>query len=178
VAATKNLIGYNTAAQIVCSNASLATGSARESATVDNTTNLFDDYLVQLTFTLASGSPSTAGAFVNVWVAAPANASWPLVQLTSGAPYTTGGGDSSVGALATPTNLRLLGTFVVSSITSAGERTLRTEPMSVAAAFSGNVPKTFSIVVDNEVGVAFSASTATTANYVEQTGIYTTSGNP
>jgi hypothetical protein len=175
---TKNLIGYAGSAQIACSNASLATGSSRESAVVNNQTNDYLDYLVSLTFTIASGSPSTASPVVNVY----ANGSndgtlWPIIQLSNGTTYTSGGGDSSVGALGTPTQLRLIGTFGLQSTTSSGERTFRTEAFSVGSAFGGDLPPEFSIVVENQTGVAFSSSTTSTANYLQQTGVYTTSGS-
>ncbi len=48
----------------------------------------------------------------------------------------------------------------------------------MAAAYRGGaIPDAFSILVENSTGIVFSASTATTANYIEVIGIYTTSGN-
>jgi len=177
-AVTGNLLNYQTPGQVNCTLTSLASGSARESDVVDNTTNKYLDYLISLTFTIASGSPSTGGAYINVY----ANGSvdgvlWPQIELTGGTTKSTGAGDASVGALGAPPNLRLIGSFGVQSTTSSGERTFRTQPMSVAQAFGGNVPEKFSIVVENQVGVAFSASTASTAQYLQQGGISTTSGN-
>jgi hypothetical protein len=175
---TKNLIGYATPAQVTCSNASLVSGSARESNVINNQSNEYQDTLVSLTFTIASGTPSSNGGFINLY----ANGSndgtlWPIIQTSTGTTYTTGQGDASVGALGTPTSLRLIGAFGLTTSTSASERTFRTEPYSVASAFGGNLPPEFSIIVENQAGVAFSTSTVTTANYLEQTGIFTTSGN-
>lgn len=177
-AATTNLEQYPTAGQIACTLTSLATGSTRESATVSNTTNKYLDYLIQATFTIASGSPTTTGPYVNIYANGSEDGTlWPIIQLTSGAPVATGAGDASIGALGVPNNLRLIGSFGLQTTTSAGERTFRTEPMSVAQAFGGNVPPAFSILVENQVGVAFSTSTTSTVNYVEQQGLATTSGN-
>jgi hypothetical protein len=153
-------------------------GSARESAVVNNTSNNYSDTLVALTFTIASGTPSSNGGFVNLY----ANGSndgtlWPIIQTSTGTTYQTGQGDASVGALGVPTSLRLIGTFGLTTSTSASERTFRTEPFSVANAFGGDLPPEFSIVVENQTGVAFSTSTVTTANYLQQTGVFTTSGN-
>lgn len=176
--ATKNLLNYETPGQVACSIASLASGSSRESAVVDNSSALYQDRLISLTFTLASGSPTTNGPYVNIY----ANGSndgtlWPIIQLSSAAPFATGGGDASVGAIGAPTNLRLIGSFGLQTSTTSAERTFRTEPMSVAQAFGGVLPPKFSIVVENQTGVAFSSSTTTTTNYLEQQGITTTSGN-
>ena len=175
---TKNLLGLATAAQIACSIASLANGSARESAIVDNTSNLYLDYFIDLTFTMVSGFPSTGGPYVNVYAnGSPDGTLWPIIQLSGGGTFTTGGGDASVGALGIPPNLRLIGSFGLQTTTSSGERTFRTEPLSVAQAFGGQIPPKFSIIIENQLGLAFSSSTATTADYLQEQGIYTTSGN-
>lgn len=176
--ATKNLYSYETPAQIACTIGSLATATARESAIVDNSSAKYLDRLVALTFTISSGSPSTSNPYVNIWASGSNDGTlWPIVQLTSGAPIATGGGDASLGAIGSPSGLRLIGVFGIQTTTSSGERTFRTQPYSVAQAFGGVLPPKFSIVVDNQTGVSFSTSTTTTANYLEQQGISTTSGN-
>ncbi len=179
MAATNNLEGFGGSAQLACSIASLATGSSRESASQSNTTNKYFDYIVSLTFTIITGTPA-AGASVNVYANAPVDSSgtllWPIIQLSSGAVFATAGTDASVGALGTPPNLRLIGSFGIQTTSSSGERTFRTEPYSVAAGFNG-CPPAFSIIVENQTGLAFSASTTTSANYLDVNGIFTSSGN-
>lgn len=131
-----------------------------------------------ITFTIASGTPSTTGPAVNVYANGSVDGTlWPIVQLSSGAPFATGTGDVSVGSLGTPSNLRLIGAFGIQTTTSSAERTFRTEPFSIAQAFGGNVPEAFSFMIENQTGVALSASTATTAQLTDACGIYTTSGN-
>lgn len=175
--ASPNNLQYQTANQVVCGQASLANGSARESAVVDNSGNLFLDRTVTVTFTIASGTPTSTGGYVNIYVAGSNDGTiFPRIQLTSGAPVATGAGDASVGALGVPPNLRLIGTFGLGTPSSAGERTFRTEPLSVASAFGGNLPAKFSIIIENQTGVAFSTSTTSTANFVQEQGIITTSG--
>lgn len=176
--ATTNLTRYETPGQVACSIASLATGSTRESDIIDNSSQKYLDRLVTLTFTLLSGAPTTNGPYVNLW----ANGSndgtlWPIIQLSSGAPFSTGGNDAAVGALGVPANLRFLGAFGLQTTTTNAERTFRTQPFSVAQAFGGVLPPKFSILIENQTGLALSTSTATTANYLEQQGITTTSGN-
>jgi hypothetical protein len=178
MAATKNLINYETPGAITCTLPSLAIGSTRESNVVDNTTNKFLDDLIAVTFTIASGTPTTAGPAINVYAAGSVDGTlFPITQLSSGAPYSTGAGDASVGALGTPANLRLVGVFGLQTTTSSGERTFRTEPMSVAQAFGGVLPAKYSILIENQTGVVFSTSTVTTATYLEHGPLDTTSGN-
>lgn len=176
---TRNYEAFNGAAAITCTLTTLAAGSARESAVVANTAapECFD-YLVELTFTIASGSPSTSNPVVNVYANGSMDAVlWPIIQLSAGGTYQTGGGDSSVGALGNPPNVRLIGSFGLATTTSSGERTFRTQPLSVAQAFGGLAPAAFSLIVENQSGVAFSSSTTSTAQYLSTNPIYTTSGN-
>lgn len=182
MAATTNRPMFEGSASLALTQTSLATGSTRESATKANASTTGDfDQLAQLTFTLASGSPSTASgaAKVNLYAAGSVDGGtrWPILQLTSGATKATGAGDAAIGALSSPTNLVLVGTFQLQSTTSSGERTFRTEVYSIAAAFGGVLPPAFSLFVENKSGVAFSASTATTAQYLEINGVYSSSGN-
>lgn len=177
MASTANKLAYGTPAQVAATIGSLATGSTRESASVSNTANLYFDYQVELTFTIASGSPSTTGPYVNVYANGSVDGTlWPIIQLSSGAPKATAGTDASIGALAVPSNLPLIGTFALQTTSSSGERTFRTPVYYVSSAY-GACPEAISFMIENQMGVAFSTSTVTTANYLEVTPIYSTSGN-
>lgn len=178
MAATTNRPMYEGGTQLACSIASLASGSSRESATKANPSTTGDfDWLVSLTFTIASGSPSTTNPCVNVYGNGSVDATlWPIIQLSSGATFTTGAGDASVGALSSVPQLRLIGSYLIQTTTSSAERTFRTQPYSVGAGF-GTMPPAFSIVVENQTGVAFSSSTTSTGNYLEINGVYSSSGN-
>lgn len=63
-------------------------------------------------------------------------------------------------ALQSPTNMRLLG--VVSTMVSSA--TYKSQPMSIAAAFGGIMPRKWGIVVQNTTGAAF---TAASGSYTE-----------
>ncbi len=174
---TSNKIAYVASAQITCSLASLASGSTRESAVVVNDTSTADNLAAQVSvcFTIASGTPTSSGAYVNVYVAATEDGTnWPIIQKSDGTTYTTGTGDTSVGALGQPTGLRLIGVWPVMTTTSSAERTLRTLPFPVEPAFAGVLVRKWSIFIENQTGVAFSTSTVTTANYLSYTPEYTT----
>jgi len=178
MAATKNLINYETGGSITATLPSLASGSAWESAVVDNSSNKFLDDLITVTFTIASGTPTSNGPYVNFYAAASADGTlFPQTQLSNGTTYATGTGSQSVGALGVPPNLRLIGSMALQTTNSAAERTFRTEPMSVARAFGGVLPQKYSIIVENQVGVALSSSTTTSANNIAHQPITTTSGN-
>lgn len=174
---TSNKISYVASAQMTCTLTSLAAGSARESAVVDNTSALDLAAEVSVTFTIASGTPTSSGAFVNVYVSATEDGTnWPIIQTSTGATYQTGGGDSSVGAFNAANPLRLIATIPVATATSSAERTLRSLPIPIEPAFGGVLPRKWSIFIENQTGVAFSTSTATSTQYVSETLILTTNG--
>lgn len=175
---TKNLEAYAGSATLTCTQTSLASTSCRESAVRSNSSALNFDDQIAVTFTIASGTPSTSGPAVNIYANGSIDGSiWPIIQLASGAVQSTGAGDASIGALGSPSNLRLIGSFGLQTTTSSGERTFRTQPFSVAQAFAGNLPQSYSILIENQVGISFSSSTATTTQLVEVNGIYNTAGN-
>ncbi len=131
----------------------LATGAARESNAIDNSTNQYLDALVFVQATLATGTPAT-GAQVNVYA--------------YGSEDGTNYGDNVTGSdaavtLRSPTNLRLIG---VTSTPTAGALNYKGHPMSVAQAFGGVLPRKWGIVIENQSGFAFTACSAS------WTGIY------
>lgn len=137
---------FGTAGQaITCSLApsgtGLASGSARASTAVDNTTNLYDDALVSVTYKTASGTISGQKA-VNVYAFATSD---------GGTRYTEGasGTDGPI-TLVSPTNLFYLGTIAC----PAASTTYSGGPWSVAGAFNGPLPAGWGIVVENQTGVA------------------------
>lgn len=119
--------------------ASLASGSARESTVVDNTSNKFLDALVQLKIK-AGGSGTAATGYVNVYA---------YGTVDGGTTYGEGatGADAGI-TLVSPTNLRLIGRLNV----VANAVTYKGNPMSVAAAFGGVLPDKWGIVVENQSG--------------------------
>jgi hypothetical protein len=140
----KSLFGGTTA--ITCTLASLASGSARESTAIDNTSNLYIDAALQLAFKLQAGAPS-GDKVINVYV-------YGSVDGTNYSDNATGA-DAAV-TLRSPTNL-----IPVLSIQcpDAGALTYKDIVASVAAAFPGGIlPPKWGIVIENKTGVAFSAT--------------------
>lgn len=164
---TTNKISYSgggsTPTAITITLNSLASGAARQSAAIDNTSTLYLDALVAVTFAVGTvASPN------NVYVYAASSAdgtNW--MGCGSGNIDGVTGLDAAI-TLGSPTNLRLVG--VVNAPTST--LTYVSPLFSVAAAFGGVLPSHWSLIVSNTAGVAFNAS-GCSANF---TGINSTNG--
>ncbi len=167
----KEAIDASTA--ITCTLTSLATASARGSNSVDNSTNLYPDALVTVTVTIASGTPTSTGSFVNVYVFGSEDGTnfGTINSATAGTPGT----DGAFGALTvTPNLIGPIAQIAAVTITSTGERTFRSQPIPIAQAFGGSLPRKWGILIENQTGLAFSTSTTTTAQYVSYSGVYGT----
>jgi hypothetical protein len=156
----KNKYGTSNQA-ITCSLApggtGLANGSARQSAAVDNSTNVFQDALVFVKVkTGASGV--TATGTVNVYAVATAD---------GGTTYTDGatGSDAAI-TMAVPPNARLIG--VINAVANA--TTYSGGPFSVAAAFGGVLPDHWAIVIENKTGGALDTTEANHGKWYQ--GVY------
>ena|SRR2546429_2604587 len=130
---------------ITCTLASLATSAARESASVDNTSNLYLDALVQVKIKLQAGTPgSDKRVYIYAAGTVDGGTTWPDAVTGADAAITPN----------SPTQLRLIG--VIEAPTSAG--IFISEPMSVAQAFGGVLPKKWSLVIQNMTNITFSAT--------------------
>ncbi len=159
--------------QIACTTTSLGIGSTRGSASVDNSTNLYADALVTVTITMASGTPTATGSFVNVYVYGSEDSTnfGTINSATAGTP----GADGAFGALtATPNLIGPVAQIAAVTATSAGERTFRSQPIPIAQAFGGSLPRKWGILIENQTGIVFSTSTTTTAQNVSYSGVYGT----
>lgn len=142
-------VAYGSEAQAITATlASLASSASagRESAAIDNTSNLLLDALVALKIKLQAGTPGSDKA-IYVWVAGTVDAATPTW------PDAITGADAAI-TFNSPANVRLLG--VIAAPTSAG--IFIGGPWSVAAAFGGSMPEKWSIAVRNFTGCTFSAT--------------------
>ena len=154
------LAGFQYAAsqQLGITLTSLATSATagRQSTAVDNTTNPFMDVILQVRFRLLAGTPVTdQSVYVYVWGS------------EDGTNFTDG--MSSVDAALTPrvpTNMTLLQTI---SAATAGGLQYQGNPISVALAFGGLLPRKWGVYVRNYTGFAFTATAG--ENVVSYTGI-------
>lgn len=136
---------FGSSAALTITLASLASSAARESVAVDNTSDLYEDTLVTVIVTLAAGGPAGDKA-VNVYA----------YGSEDGSSYTDNatGSDAAI-TLRSPTNLRLIG---VISAPDSGGLVYKSNPMNVAVAFGGVMPRKWGIVVENATGLAFHTS--------------------
>lgn len=160
---TSNKIAFGSNTSITITLNSLGSTSSRQSAAVDNTTNLYLDALVTVTLVAGTvGSPNIAYIYVAGSID---GTTWPGEG--SGNNDGVTGSDAAI-TLESPTNLRLLG--VVNMPTSS--KTYVSSPMSVAQAFGGTMPEKWSIIVNNQSGAALGGS----SNAASYTGCYSTNG--
>jgi hypothetical protein len=147
---------YDAATAVTITLASLGSASARESTIVDNTSNLYLD--AQLAVSVKVGTVSSDKA---VYVYVYGTVDGTLI------------GDNATGVdaaltMRSPTNLRLLGV-----INCPTDTTVYTQVFgSVAAAFGGNLPAKWGVVVHNVTGASLSATGSDHA--VKYRGIYAT----
>jgi hypothetical protein len=124
-------LGYATAATLTVTGiGTLANGSSATSATVDNTTDLFVDVQVELTFATASGAVATG-----------------TVELWGKASIDNSDFDDDV-------NDRLIGVCVLSA---AGVQT-RKRVFPLGAGFGGTIPPYWQIRIRNATGAAFTSA--------------------
>jgi hypothetical protein len=149
----KQVFGTSTGITITLASLASSATAGRESAAVDNSSNLYVDALVTVTIDLAAGAPANDQA-VYVYAAASED----------GTTYTDNatGSDAAI-TLRTPTNLRVIGI-----INTPVDGAVYTQVMSVAQAFGGILPRKWSIVVRNYSGQAFHSS----GNSASYTGVY------
>lgn len=145
---------YASAASLTITLASLATSSTRtagrQSDEVDNTTNLYDDYLVSGKIT--PGTSPTVSTQIDIWVVA-------KQEQAAGYPdVITGAGDAA--KTWTSENVRNAGGKLLKSILvdATSDRTYYFSNESVAALFGGVVPQKFVIFVAHNTGANLNAT--------------------
>jgi len=138
-------VTYGTSTAITITLASLAQGAARECTAVDNTSNLFLDAIVYVAVKLQTGTP---GSDKQVIIYAYGS--------EDGTNYTDNatGTDAAV-TLRSPANLMVIG---VIATPDSGGLTYKSNPMSIAKAFGGVMPRKWGIVIENRTNVTFSAT--------------------
>ena len=156
-------LAYGTSTPFTITLASLANGatSGQESTVVDNTSDLYMDASAQVIVTISSGTPAND------------KAAYVYAYGSDGSTNYSGGATGSNAAinLAAPTAMRLIG--VIPMPTAATAVTYQGQPMSVAAAFGGIMPRKWGIVVRNYSGLSLTSST--TLNVATWSGISYTS---
>lgn len=128
----------------------LANGASWQSASIDNTVNLYDDYELQLSLvTAASGLVFPETVLIYVWAATPD---------ASGAYHYPDGITGIAGSYTpvSPTNLTLVKLHNMPSVSTS----YPTQVFTIASAFGGAVPSRFGLVIINTTGAAFGTGNA------------------
>ena len=128
------------------SDTNLLTG--RESATIDNATNLYLDYLISGKIT--AGTSPTAARSIEVWaVGSWDGTNWPDVF----------DGTESAETITSADIKASVCRFVAAMATaSTSDRTYHFGPVSLAAAFGGTLPPKFVLFVTHSTGVALNST--------------------
>lgn len=139
-------IKYGTSTAITITLASLGTSATvgRESTAIDNTTNRFVDALVYVKIKVGDGTiANDKAAYVYAYGS------------EDGTNYAENitGSDAAYTQL-DPTALRLIGVIPL----PAKQVTYKSQPMSVAQAFGGRLPRKWGIVVRNYCGIALTGT--------------------
>lgn len=151
---------YSTAQTVTMTNTSLTNGSWRQSASVDNGTNLFID--AHLGGSIQVGTTPTANGTIDIY----AYGSYDGTNFTGGA----SGTDSAY----TADGEELLFPLLLSIIVDAtSDQDYVFGPVSVAQAFGGVLPETWGIVIENNTGATLNATG--TNNEIQFFGITYTS---
>lgn len=148
----KQKYGTNGQAVTVTLN-SLANAGLRQSAYIDNATNLFFNALVTAVIALNSTGVSSTGV-INIYAYA---------STDGGTTYSSGASGSNAAYSAEKLNLIL----VASLDANANSETVSTT-FDIATAFGGVVPERWGLVFENLTGAAFASS----GNAVKYQGVY------
>jgi len=142
---------YANADNITISLASLANDAKRQSAVIDNTSNLHLDAHVQLKVKTGGTVSGDKAVYVYAYGATDSN----------GLGYSGGASGSDAAFSGTLANTKLIGVIGTPASGSAYESDI----MSVAAGFGGSLPNKWGIIVENKSG---SALDATEGNHIKK----------
>lgn len=133
--------------------------AAWASAVVDNTSNLYEDALVQVVLDHANTAPANDKcSYVYAYGGIGTTYANPITGTEGGVTLTT--------IVSNPQSFRQIGIVPYTTQDEVAEST----PMSVAAAFGGTMPPKWGIVIVNYSGAAYAAS----GNSVTWVGVYRT----
>jgi hypothetical protein len=138
-------IKYSTAQTVTLTLTSLADGSWRQSASVDNGTNLYMD--AHIGGIIQTGTSPTSGNTIDIY----AYGSYDGTNFTAGA----SGSDAAYTADGEEDELMFLTSV---SVDGTSDQDYVWGPVSVAAAFGGVLPETWGLVVENNTGATLNAT--------------------
>jgi len=159
-------IAYGSSSALTVTLASLATSSTflagRESTVIDNTSNLYLDYL--LSGKITTGTSPTDAKEIRVYVYA--------LMEDSTYPDVFDGTDSDETVTSTQIRDSALKLAAVIATNNTSDRTYPFSPISVAALFGGTLPKKFGVFVTHNTAVNLNSTAGNHAIYI--TPVYQT----
>ena len=136
---------YGSIQTLTCTLTSLANAAARETNTVDNSSDLFLDVLAMVKVKFAN---TAVGSDRRVYIYA-----WGIIDASSPEyPDAVTGSDATI-TLDSPTQLNLVG-----RIEAAQNVTRKSEPFSIAQAFGGILPVKWGLVILNMSNIALTGT--------------------
>ena len=153
---TTNTLNLGTACNSL---ANSITSVAQSDAITTSTTTNVADTLVQIALAVGASSPNQN---TNIYIYAFGSIDGTYLPGAAASTEVISNTASVVTLSANSTNIKLLGAIYCHTAST----TFTSEPMSIAAAFGGIVPKKWGIIVQNQTGVALSA-TGHSAKYTE-----------
>jgi hypothetical protein len=145
-------LSYPAASDLTITLASLASDTSlltgRESATIDNSSNLYLDYLISGKIT--AGTSPTASRSIEVWaVGSWDGTNWPDVF---------DGTDSAETITSADIKASVCRFVAAMATANTSDRTYHFGPVSIAAAFGGTLPPKFVLFVTHSTGVALNST--------------------
>lgn len=156
-------LNYGSTTSISCTSfnnlANSTTALASSAAATTSTSNNIVDAMVQVKLTSPATMTASASTIVSIFAygSLSGDAGW-YAGASTGTIETVDGSDKAITVSANGNNLRFLGTVLMHTTTAGTSIVYQSEPMSIAAAFGGIMPRKWGIVIMNQSGAALPAS--------------------
>ena len=156
-------LNYGSTNSLACTSfnslANSTTSLASSAAATTSTSNNIVDAMVQVKIVGPATMTASASTIVSVFAYGSLDGStgW-YAGASSGTVETVDGSDKLITVSANGNNLRFLGTILLHTTTSGTSITYQSQPLSVAAAFGGLMPRKWGIVIMNQSSAALAAS--------------------
>lgn len=156
-------LNYSSTTQVACTSfnslGNSTTALASSAAVTTSTSNNIVDAMVQVKITGPATMTASASTIVSIYAygSLDGSAGW-FAGASSGTVETIDGTDKAITVSANGNNLRFLGTILLHTTTAGTSIVYQSEPMSIAAAFGGLMPRKWGIVIMNQSSATLAAS--------------------
>ena len=156
-------LNYGSTQSLACTSFNSAANSTTDlrssAAATTSTSNNIVDAMVQVKITGPATHTASASTIVSVFAygSLSGDTGW-YSGASTGTVETVDGSDKAITVSANGNNLRFLGTILLHTTTAGTSIVYQSQPMSIAAAFGGLMPRKWGIVIQNQAGAALAAS--------------------